>query len=115
MTRDPRVLLWEAREAARAVSSFIADRTVDDYEADLLLRSGVERQLGIIGEALNVLRQQSPDVAGRIGDLARIIGLRNRLIHGYSAVDDATVWSAATEEVPALIAALTPLLEANPE
>ena len=56
---------------------------------------------------MNSLRKSNPDVAGRIPAVHRIIGMRNVLVHGYAAVDGATVWTAATTDVPALI----PLLE----
>lgn len=49
MRRDPRKYLWDAREAAEAVRTFVSGRTLEDYLADLMLRSAVERQLGIVG------------------------------------------------------------------
>jgi uncharacterized protein with HEPN domain len=51
MQRDPRTYLWDARQAAERVVEFVAARTWSDYEADALIRSAVERQFEIIGEA----------------------------------------------------------------
>jgi uncharacterized protein with HEPN domain len=43
--------LWDMLDAARSVSEFVAGRSFDQYLADKLLRSAVERQIEIIGEA----------------------------------------------------------------
>jgi uncharacterized protein with HEPN domain len=51
MRRDPRAYLWDVREAADAISSFVHARSFNDYSNDLMLRSAVERQFAIIGEA----------------------------------------------------------------
>jgi uncharacterized protein with HEPN domain len=52
MRRDPRAYVWDVREAADAIAGFVLSRSFDDYSGDLMLRSAVERQLAIIGEAL---------------------------------------------------------------
>ena len=82
----------------------------DAYAADELRSSAVERQLEIIGEALKNLRKTDPDIGDQIPEIARIIGLRNILAHGYTVVDDAVVWSAASQRVPELLAVVARLL-----
>ena len=52
MRRDARAYLWDAREATDAIARFTRDRTKEDFQQDLMLRSAVERQFEIIGEAL---------------------------------------------------------------
>ena len=111
MPRDARAYLWDARRAAEQVGTFVADRTRDDYAADVMLRSAVERQFEILGEALNKLRHADPDLAASIADLPRIVAFRNLLIHGYASIDDELVWDAATNRVGPLIANLTHLLD----
>jgi uncharacterized protein with HEPN domain len=110
MVRDPRALIWDAREAAAAVAEFCAGRSAEDYLADRLLRSAVERQCEILGEALGRLARLAPDLAARIPELPRAVAFRNLLIHGYATVDDATVWRIATEDVPVLAARLDALM-----
>src|SRR5262249_6759382 len=76
--------LWDAHRAAERVFRFAAGRTYDDYLEDEMFHAAVERQLEIVGEALAGLRRIDSDTAAQIPDLARIVGLRNVLIHGYS-------------------------------
>ncbi len=66
----------------------MAGRTFAEYADDLMLRSAVERQFEIIGEALNHAEIEQPELTTSILDLRRIVGLRNRVIHGYDSVDD---------------------------
>ncbi|AUS04101.1 DUF86 domain-containing protein [Pseudotamlana carrageenivorans] len=61
------------------------------YQEDFKKQSAVERQLSIIGEALNQFRKTEPDIS--IENAAQIIGFRNRLVHAYGSIDDAIVWA----------------------
>jgi uncharacterized protein with HEPN domain len=56
MQRDPRARLWDVRQAADSIVAFIGGRSFDDYVADVMLRSAVERQFEIVGEALRLHR-----------------------------------------------------------
>jgi uncharacterized protein with HEPN domain len=55
MEHDPRAWLWGVRQAADSIAAFVQTRSFADYAADLMLRSAVERQFEIAGEALNRL------------------------------------------------------------
>jgi len=110
MRRDPRVHLLDALDAAQAIQMFVTGRTQEDYIHDRLLRSGIDREFEIVGEALNRLRRDGPAVAERIPDLGEIIGFRNVLIHGYDIVDRDAVWKAITVEIPVLVASVSGLL-----
>jgi uncharacterized protein with HEPN domain len=106
MPHDPRSFVWDARQAIAHLRSFVGDKSWEDYESDVLLRSGVERQFEIIGEALNRLSKAAPDEAVRVDDLPRIVAFRNILIHGYAVVDDRVVWEVATTRLDRLDASL---------
>jgi uncharacterized protein with HEPN domain len=110
MQRDPRAYLWDACQAVERAVEFVAGRTWQEYETDALLRSAVERQFEIVGEALNKLHHADPGLAAEIGDLPRIVAFRNVLIHGYATIDDRLVWEIATERAERLVATLTRLL-----
>ena len=106
--------LWDMLEAARAIQQFIASKSFADYEADLLLRSAVERQLEIIGEAARhistELRTQHPEIPWR-----PIIAQRHVLAHDYGEVRHDLIWRVATVHIPELIAWIEPLVPPLPE
>lgn len=79
-----------------------------------MLRSAVERQLEIVGEALRQLLQQSPDLEGTFHGAPEIIAFRNRLAHGYADLDHAVVWGVVEEDLPPLVEQLTTVLAAEP-
>lgn len=103
-------LLWDAQQAALRITRFTAGQTFEDYGADELLRSGVERQFEIIGEALNQLSRLDPAAAAALPDLPRIVAFRNLLIHGYASVDDRVVWGVIESSLGPLLAALDALI-----
>jgi uncharacterized protein with HEPN domain len=111
MARDPRAYLWDMNEAAEAVLEFTAGKTCDDYLYDRMLRSAVERQFEIIGEALNQLCKIDPHWGDRIPDAPQIVAFRNLLIHGYASVNDLTVWTTIEESLPKLYTKVTELLD----
>lgn len=102
--------LWDALTAIERIQRFIQDRAFDDYLRDDLLKSAVERQLEIVGEALGQLRKSDPEIAAQIADLPRVVAFRNVLIHGYASVDDVLVWGVVTDRLGALAQCLRDLL-----
>ncbi len=95
-------LFEDVRNAAALIRQFATDHNLQDYADDAMLRSAVERQFEIIGEALNRLSKSDPAAASRIGDYQQIIAFRNVLIHAYDMVDDHVVWEAVQRKLPAL-------------
>jgi uncharacterized protein with HEPN domain len=110
MHGDARNLLWDARQAAERVARFTHGKTFGDYQTDELLRSAVERQLEIVGEALNQLSRVDSATAAAIPDLPRIVGFRNVLIHGYASVDNRIVWGVVEANLGSLVNSLKVLL-----
>src|SRR5947207_11984944 len=110
MPSESQKLLYDMQQAGRHVLQFVRGRTVEDYLADVMLRSAVERQLFILGEALTQLRQFHPEAAAQIPDQRVIIGFRNLLAHAYAAVDDRRVWDIVENSLPATLAAVDSLL-----
>ena len=92
MKRDPRPYLHDVSEAAARLSDMIAKKSLDDYIDDIMLRSAVERQLIVIGEALYQLRMYFPDIARRIPDSHRFITFRHVLVHSYNQVEPEVGW-----------------------
>jgi uncharacterized protein with HEPN domain len=109
MQLEARKYVFDIERAARAIASFTAGKTLDDYLADPLLRSGVERQFEIAGEAVNKLAKFSLETAQKITDYRKLIAFRNVLIHGYAEVDDRLVWDLVQSKLPHLLADLAAL------
>ena len=109
--RDKRAYLWDILDAANSISSLTADKTINNYLAERPLRSAVEREFEIIGEALNQLEKQLPEARTKITDFAKIVSFRNRLMHGYFAIDHEVVWGAVELFLPTLVKEVQELLE----
>jgi len=102
MRLEARKYLHDIQQAADLVTEFTAGKRLADYEADAMLRSAVERQFEIIGEALAQLARLDETIASRISEYRRIISFRNILIHGYAEVDDRIVWDIIESKLPTL-------------
>lgn len=110
MPHDTAKLLWDMLNAAQRIQRFVAGKTFDHYAHDELLRSGVERQYEIIGEAMTRLIKSDPATAAKISEHRRVAGFRNALIHGYDSIDDTTSWSIIENKLPVPIDELQSLL-----
>jgi uncharacterized protein with HEPN domain len=93
MRIESKKYLYDITRAAKLALGFIADKSFADYNADIMLRSAVERQLEIVGEALAQLARTDSATASQIAEYQRIIAFRNILIHGYAEIDHRIVWN----------------------
>ena len=85
MHPDAHKLLWDAHRAAGRVAAFASGKSFEQYQADVLLRSAVERQLEVVCS-------------------------RNVLVHADASVDDRIVWDIVRTRLGPLLAALDALL-----
>jgi uncharacterized protein with HEPN domain len=109
--RDKRAYLWDVLEAAKSISTMVATKTFADYLAERPLRSAIEREFEIIGEALNQAERHFPELRAEISDFAKIVGLRNRLIHAYFGIDHEIIWGTIELFLPQLVKDVKALLE----
>jgi uncharacterized protein with HEPN domain len=102
MTDQAKKYLSDIIKAIGLIENFIFEtESFDSYSKDAKTQSAVERQLGIIGEAVNQFNKLvSEDV--RLTNGKKIIGFRNRLIHAYDAVDNAIVWTIVNRHLKEL-------------
>lgn len=92
MTEKSKKYVSDVLMAIDLIRQFTVDVTdFNSYEKDLKTQSAVERQLVIIGEALNKLRQTESNFV--IENDKQIIGFRNRLVHAYDSIDNSIVWA----------------------
>ena len=103
MAHSREKLLADIVGACASIGAFTQDRTRASYSADSMRRSAVERQFGILGEAMRRLELLDASLTGRITGHRRLIEFRNVLVHGYDSADDDVVWQAVTEKVPVLM------------
>lgn len=95
--------LDDALHAAGLALRFLSGRTLGNYMVDELLRSAVERQVEIVGEACRRALADTPDLRQRVSDAAKAVAMRNRVVHGYDTVDHALVFNTVTTSFPALV------------
>lgn len=92
MTEKSRKYLSDVILAIDLIEEFTAEsKNFNIYNQDKKTQSVVERQLVVIGEALNKLRQNDSEFAIENGQ--QIIGFRNRLVHAYDSIDNSIVWA----------------------
>jgi uncharacterized protein with HEPN domain len=110
MTDYARKYLADILKAVNLAYDFSKD--IEDefvFYSDLKTQSAVERQLGIIGEAINQLRKFEPDIL--LSHANQIVGFRNRIIHAYDMVDERVVWTILKIYLPILEKEVQSLLE----
>ena len=102
MPPEAKKMLVDILEAADLVFVFLLQRTRSDFESDVQLRSAVQWQLVIVGEAMTRLRRSYPHVAARVSEYGKIIAFRNQILHGYDAIRNAITWKVIEEKLPVL-------------
>ncbi len=93
--------------AIELIEGFLVQGRIDGFESytkHAMVKSAVERQLGIIGEAVNQVRKLDP--SHPIPEADRIVQFRNRLIHSYDTIDDTFVWPIVQKHLPLLKAVI---------
>lgn len=110
MQPDVEKRILDAINACQLIEEFTGGCDYQHFSESALLRSAVERQFEIVGEALNRASHDDTSLGHRIPEIPKVIGLRNRLIHGYDAVDDQLIWDIVQTKIIPLHEALEALL-----
>lgn len=111
MTRhDDRVSLEGMLNHSREAAELLGDSGRDGLERDRVMQLALTRLVEIVGEAASrvspTTQQGSPEIPWR-----QIIGMRNRLVHGYDVIDFDLLYDTVTNDLPSLIAALQKVLD----
>ena len=107
---DPVLLLDMLDQVRRAVQA-VSGRNRADLDTDAVLAAALERFIEVLGEAAGKVSEATRSEALAI-PWRGIIGMRNRLVHGYASVDHDIVWDVVTHDFPALLTELEHLLKA---
>ncbi|MEM6353878.1 MAG: HepT-like ribonuclease domain-containing protein [Cyanobacteria bacterium P01_D01_bin.14] len=93
--------LWHMVKASQNIRTFTEALSFEDYAADIVLVSAVERQFEILGEAA---RRVSEELKAEHSDITwqKIIDLRNVIIHQYERIDQDIIWNIIFVELPRL-------------
>jgi len=112
-SHDTDVRLRHMLDAACEAAQMAQGKTRGDLDTDRPLNLSLVRLLEIVGEAASrvpvVERAQYSGIPW-----VQIVGLRNRLIHGYDNVDFDILWEIVTQDLPPLIAELEKISSSTP-
>jgi uncharacterized protein with HEPN domain len=109
MTEKTQKYLSDVLLAIEAIEDFAKDiATYLEYQQDAKSKSAIERQLIIIGEALNQIRKEDEI---QISNTDEIVGFRNRLVHAYDHIDSNIVWLILKRHLPSLKQEVTKHIE----
>ena len=110
MDNNIKTWLYDILNAIHEIESFFIDRPKEflNYQNDLRTKRAVERNIEIIGEAMNRILKQDETI--KITNSRRIVDLRNRIIHGYDSVSDDVIWAVVIRNLPMLQTEIEQLL-----
>jgi len=108
VSRDPRLYLDDIIEAIDVIADYMAGISRDEFFGTRLIQDAVIRRIEIIGEAA---RQLPAELTDRYPGIpwADIVGMRNRVIHGYYGVVLDRVWNTVEPDLPVLRAEIVEL------
>ncbi|MCT4645147.1 MAG: DUF86 domain-containing protein [Carboxylicivirga sp.] len=101
MKREIKKYLFDIKTSIDSIFSYLGDeRNFIEYQNNKLLRRGIEREIEIIGEAMNRILKIEPTI--QIEHARQIVDTRNWVIHGYDKVDDVVIWGIVSNHLPKL-------------
>jgi uncharacterized protein with HEPN domain len=94
--------LYDILQSINEIDSYYTNRPkiFEEYVSDIKTKRAIERDLEIIGEAANRILKKDKDF--RLQNVQKIIGTRNRIIHGYDKISDDLIWSIVINHLPKL-------------
>ena len=103
---DEKILKWlfDIKLSLDEIDSFFEhqDKIFNNYKENLMLKRAVERNLEIIGEAVNRILKKDSTFSEKITYTKAIISLRNQVIHSYDNISDENIWSILINHLPKL-------------
>lgn len=111
MDNETKAWLYDILNAIMEIDSFFNDKPKEflKYQNDLRTKRATERNIEIIGEAMNRIMERQKTIA--ITNSRKIIDTRNRIIHGYDSVSDEIIWGIVIKQLPLLKSEVRKLLD----
>lgn len=100
MTDKTKKYLHDILVSVESIEDFTNGVDFFQYQEEKIIKRAVEREFEIIGEAMSRLIKIDKDI--KISSAKRIIGMRNRVIHGYDKIDDGIVYGTLKKHLPIL-------------
>ncbi len=110
MDNSIKTWLYDILNSIHEIESYFVEtpKIFENYQADLRTKRAIERNIEIIGEAMNrILKENS---GFEISNSRKIVDVRNRIIHGYDSVSDDVIWGIVIKNLPVLKTEVTYLL-----
>ncbi|PQJ73817.1 DUF86 domain-containing protein [Polaribacter gangjinensis] len=102
MDNDLKTWLYDILCSINEIESYFIEtpKMFEIYQNDLRTKRAVERNIEIIGEAMNRILKRNQPI--KISNARKIVDVRNRIIHGYDTVSDAVIWGIVVKNLPVL-------------
>ena len=102
MDNNIKAWLFDILSSVTEIESYYVDtpKTFEVYQNDLRTKRAVERNIEIIGEAMNRILKLDSEIV--ISNSRKIVDVRNRIIHGYDSVSDDVIWGIVIRNLPVL-------------
>ena len=111
MDNEIKTWLFDIIQSINEIDSYydIKSGSFREYVSDIKTKRAIERNIEIIGEAINRILKKDKDF--KIENAQKIIGTRNRIIHGYDKISDELIWSILINNLPQLKEEIKKLLK----
>lgn len=94
-------LLFDILTSIDNIEKYLGEQKIfEDYDSNPMMQDAVERNLEIIGEAVNKILFVEPDI--EISNSRRIVDVRNKIIHGYDEIENTQIWGIIINHLPTL-------------
>ena len=102
MDNNIKTWLYDILSSINEIESYYIDtpKIFEIYQNDLRTKRAVERNIEIIGEAMNRILKLNSEIV--ISNSRKIVDVRNRIIHGYDSVSDDVIWGIVIRNLPVL-------------
>ena len=110
MDNSIKTWLYDILNSINEIESYFVEtpKMFEIYQNDLKTKRAIERNIEIIGEAMNRILKENNSI--EISNSRKIVDVRNRIIHGYDSVSDDVIWGTVIKNLPVLKTEVSHLL-----